>query len=387
MVESTLTRIRLGRFDPLSTVSLMLRLNDLYQHESHALFQFVARYVDRDGETLVTRVYTHRLAVAKDTVEFLDGVDEEVVPVLLAKEAVSRSVLGRELPSADDNDDSGGGGAPVVDPLQLENLAVQAQKDLDATIQRVSGAFRLLCLEKGATMRGMDLTEEGGVKAAGSSLDFAFPPELADALQRLYHFRRGPLLSPGPMQSDDDRAAVRSLFMRLPLDDCLSMMALSLWSSGPLHSGEMPAMMSIPPDTLSLWDNCILAGDHYYLLFVWSGRATLDPQFDGAREQLKNFLLDRSRNRFPLPVLHMLNENDSMSRRFTALLSPSHFDPVDHQLSNFPALGQLSMEELTSLQSKFKFYDPDTDASFRNWFWSVSSASSTSKDEGVSLCE
>lgn len=387
MVESTLTRIRLGRFDPLSTVSLMLRLNDLYQHESHALFQFVARYVDQDGATLVTRVYTHRLAVAKDTVEFLDGVDEEVVPVLLAKEAVSRSVLGRELPSADDNDNNGGCGGAVVDSLQLENLAVQAQKDLDATIQRVSGAFRLLSLEKGATMRGMDLTEEGGVKATGSSLDFAFPPELADALQRLYHFRRGPLLSPGPMQSDDDRAAIRSLFMRLPLDDCLSMMALSLWSSGPLVAGEKPAILSVPPDTLSLWDNCILAGDHYYVLFVWSGRATLDPQFDVVRAQMKNFLLDRSRNRFPLPVLYMLNENDSMSRRFTALLSPSHFDPVDHQLSNFPALGQLSMEELTALQSKFKFYDPDTDASFRNWFWTVSSASSTSKDEGVSLCE
>ena len=123
MVVSTLTRIRLGRFDPLSTVSLMLRLNDFYQHESHALFQFVARYVDQDGATLVTRVYTHRLAVAKDTVEFLDGVDEEVVPVLLAKEAVSRSVLGRELPSADDNDNNGGGGGAVVDSLQLENLA------------------------------------------------------------------------------------------------------------------------------------------------------------------------------------------------------------------------------------------------------------------------
>jgi hypothetical protein len=382
MVESTLTRIRLGRFDPLSTVSIMLRLNDFYQHESHAVFQFVARHVDRDGATLVTRVFTHRLSIAKDTVEFLDGVDEEVVPVLLAKEAVSRSMMGRELPSEEE-----AGGTAMVDSLQLDNLALLAQRDLDATIQRISGAFRLLALEKGPAMRGLDLTEEGGIKAAGSSLDFAFPPELADALQRLYHFRRGPLLSPGPMQSDDDRAAIRALFMRLPLDDCLSMMALSLWSSGPLGANTAPTMMTVPPDTLSLWDNCILAGDHYYVLFVWSGRATLDPRFDEIRRHFKSFLLERSRNRFPLPKLYLLNENESMSRRFTALLSPSHYDPIDHQLSNFPALGHLSMTELTALQSKFKFYDPETDASFRNWFWSVASASSTCKDEGVSLCE
>jgi hypothetical protein len=382
MVESTLTRIRLGRFDPLSTVSLMVRLNDFYQHKNHAVFQFVARHVDRDGATLVTRVFTHRLSIAKDTVEFLDGVDEEVVPVLLAKEAVSRSMMGRELPSEEE-----AGGVAMVDSLQLENLALLAQRDLDATIQRISGAFRLLALEKGPKMRGLDLTEEGGIKAAGSSLDFAFPPELADALQRLYHFRRGPLLSPGPMQSDDDRAAIRALFMRLPLDDCLSMMALSLWSSGPVRADTMQTMMTVPPDTLSLWDNSILAGDHYYVLFVWSGRATLDPMFDGVREFFKNFLLERSRNRFPLPSLYMLTEDESMSRRFTALLSPSHFDPVDHQLSNFPALGQLSMDELTALQSKFKFYDQETDASFRNWFWSVASASSACKDEGVSLCE
>lgn len=382
LVESTLTRIRLGRFDPLSTISLMLRLTEFYQHESHALFQFVSRFVDGDGHTLVTRVFTHRLSIAKETVEFLDAVDEEVVPVLLAKEAVSRSMMGRELPDQDASSRA------LVDSVQLETLAMLAQRDLDATIQRISGAFRLLALEKGSTMRGLDLTEEGGVKAAGSSLDFAFPPELADALQRLYHFRRGPLLSPGPMQADDDRAELRSLFIRLPLEDCLSMMALSLWSSGPLDTSDAhPCLFTVPPDTLSLWDNCILAGDHYYALFVWSGQATVGEQFDGVREHCKNFLLHRSRNRFPLPTLHELKENDSMSRRFTALLSPSHFDPIDHQLSNFPALSQLSMDQLKALQTKFKFYDPESDASFRNWFWSVASASSGCKDEGVSLCE
>jgi len=103
----------------------------------------------------------------------------------------------------------------------------------------------------------LDLTEEGGVKAAGSSFDFAFPPELADALRRLYHLRRGPLLCPGPMQSADDRAEIRSLFIRLPLEDCMCMMAPSLWTTGPLDRstiGSMPALEECPPDTLVLWE-------------------------------------------------------------------------------------------------------------------------------------
>ena len=105
----------------------------------------------------------------------------------------------------------------------------------------------------------IDLTEEGGIKAAGSSMDFAFPPELSDALRRLYHLRRGPLLSPGPLQSMDDRAELRSLFVRLPLEDCLSMMAPALWSSGPLVDAlarnEQPLLEDVPPETLSLWEN------------------------------------------------------------------------------------------------------------------------------------
>lgn len=187
----------------------------------------------------------------------------------------------------------------------------------------------------------------------------------------------------------DDRAEIRSLFLRLPLEDCLSMMALSLWSSGPLNSPDpLISPTNVPPDNLALWDNCILAGDHYFALFLWSGQSTLDAKFDGVRDYLKDFLLRRSQNRFPCPTLHVLEENSSMSRRFTALLAPSHGDPIEHQLANFPALGNLSPTELTQLQSKFnRFYDPLADASFRSWFWRVASPTSSCKDEGISLCE
>lgn len=140
-LEETLTRLSLGHFDPLATLSVMLRVNDEYPMDEVAFFQCTVRYVEKDGKTLVTRVYSHQLPVASSVSDFLDSVDEEVVPVLLGKEAVYRSMYGREI--SDEND--------VVlapDRDQLEHLAFEAQRDLDATIQRVSGAFRLLRLEQ-----------------------------------------------------------------------------------------------------------------------------------------------------------------------------------------------------------------------------------------------
>jgi hypothetical protein len=249
VITASLTRVRLGRFDPLSTLSVMLKLNHSFDEEDFALIQCIVRYVERDGRTLVTRVFTHRLAVAESMGEFLDSVDDEVVPVVLAKEAVYRSINGRELKQDPD-------AVKTQDPEELEQQAFEAQADVDATVQRISGAFRLLGLEEGS--RRFDLTEEGQVKSAGSSFDFAFPPELADTLRRLYHFRRGPLVCPGPLQSIDDRAEMRSFFLRLPLEDCLCMMALSTWNAGVLASGsaaESYKLESVPPETMSLWKN------------------------------------------------------------------------------------------------------------------------------------
>ena len=88
-----------------------------------------------------------------------------------------------------------------------------------------------------------------------------------------------------------------------------------------------------------------------------------------------------------MPKLHLLSEGDSMSRRFTSRLSPSHADPPEQQLAHFPALASLSADELLALRSKFRFYDPAADPSFRGWFWGVASAASASKDMGLSLCE
>lgn len=88
-----------------------------------------------------------------------------------------------------------------------------------------------------------------------------------------------------------------------------------------------------------------------------------------------------------MPILHIVSENDSMSRRFTSLLAPSHTDPVDYQIVHFPMLESLSSEELSRLGSKFRFHDPETDPSFRRWFWDVTSAAQIVDATGMSLCE
>ena len=82
----------------------------------------------------------------------------------------------------------------------------------------------------------------------------------------------------------------------------------------------------------------------------------------------------------------MIKDGDSMSRRFTAQLAPSHADSDEHQIAHFPALASLSSKSLASLRSKFNFYEATADASFQAWFWNVSSATNVSREDGMSLC-
>lgn len=88
-----------------------------------------------------------------------------------------------------------------------------------------------------------------------------------------------------------------------------------------------------------------------------------------------------------MPVLHELNDGDSMCRRFTSRLAPSHADPIDNQIVHFPLLSTLKAHALNDLRSKFKFYDAKSDESFRSWFLDASSASNNSRMEGMSLSE
>ena len=79
----------------------------------------------------------------------------------------------------------------------------------------------------------------------------------------------------------------------------------------------------------------VVGGDHFHHLIVWSGRDAAGAEYDPVRRRLQDFLWQRAKRRFPMPQMHVVTEGDSMSRRFTALLAPSHADPLDHQLANF----------------------------------------------------
>jgi hypothetical protein len=243
-LDISMTRITLGRVDPLSTVTVLLELNDTFEEEkdTNCFFQLISRHVDRQGKKFITRVYTYKFPVASDVSDFIDSANSEAVAVVLAKSAVYRTLHGRE--ETDQVRDK----ATAGDAEMLEKLAHETQLDIDATVQRISGAFRLLDLKSSGTTRK---------QSSASSLDFAFPSNLTDALKLLYCVRRGPLISPGPMRSIDDRAALRGLFLRFPLEDCICMMAPKLWSTGSLEEkNQAPTdMQEMPAETLALWDD------------------------------------------------------------------------------------------------------------------------------------
>ncbi|KAL3912879.1 MAG: hypothetical protein SGILL_006716, partial [Bacillariaceae sp.] len=226
-LEMSMTRIQVGRVDPLSTFAVMLEVDDtMTEDDDYAFFQLVSRYVSRLGNEESTRVCSFKLSVASDISDFLDGLDDEAVSAVLGKAAVYRSLHGREETSETRDTIAAG------DVNSQEKLAFETQLDLDATIQRISGAFRLLGLEE--KMRSLAVPSEAKKEESASSLELAFPPQLQQTLSRLYHMRRGHLVSPGPMRSVDDRAEIRGRFLRFPLEDCLRMMEPSqkLWLCG-----------------------------------------------------------------------------------------------------------------------------------------------------------
>jgi hypothetical protein len=59
------------------------------------------------------------------------------------------------------------------------------------------------------------------------------------------------------MRSIDDRAEIRGLFLRFPLDDCLLMIEPLVWSTGALGglTSAWDKMEPFPAETLALWDN------------------------------------------------------------------------------------------------------------------------------------
>uniref|UniRef100_A0A7S4VB00 Protein transport protein SEC23 n=1 Tax=Ditylum brightwellii TaxID=49249 RepID=A0A7S4VB00_9STRA len=269
LVYDTRTRIMLRRNDVKSTLSFMIQMmHDEYKKKNskYAFFQFIIRHVNEQGTIIQTKVHTHRLPIALTLDDFINGCQEDVIPVLLGREAVYRCGMSRFMDSQDKGkegkEEEEEGDIIYCSKEDDELFSMDARNDLDVTVYNISNAYRTLGLqtELSKTILPSTEDEESNIKNAStteqeqplSALDFAFPPELSDALRLLHHLRRGPMLGSGPLQSFDDRAIQRNLFLRLPLKDCIGMMAPFLWG---LMIGGNFEFMPIPPETLALWDN------------------------------------------------------------------------------------------------------------------------------------
>ena len=231
---------QMNRYDPLASLSLLF---DIYKpkQEQHAYFQWIVSYTYKNDSFV--KVLTHQLPIATDRIDFMGTIDSDIIALLLAKEAVHRTMTTSSPQLFRKNNNR-----------EEEQVMTQdAKYDLDTTIHLISKQFQLSKFQQKSTRKsGMD-----------NSVDFAFPPELAKALHQLYHLRRGPLLGTIGLQSLDDCKMLRHLFLRLPLSHCLKMMEPTLWKFIP----DQKTFVLLPPITLALWNTVSPPCMFFYFFF------------------------------------------------------------------------------------------------------------------------
>jgi len=377
-----LCRMVMGRKDPISTLSVYYESALIENYDSfsdmaktsdpsisNAHFQFVIRHAT-DGQ-VVTRVVTHRIPITRQTETYLESLDEDVVGILIAKQAILQAANFK------------------VDSVQ-SSAVEQAQSEIDFVLQSISHQYR--------------------VYARGKSKDLktpTFPPILSGLPRRLFQLRRGPLL--GTMiQNMDDAACLRNLFLRAPLLDCMRMMSPDLlcWEPGldentlaetsaaapegqqmngsvedcALTSDGSPQMIRdvpsksklhlkvLPMETLAMQSNKILVLDHHDRVLIWSGQDVCGKEFDHVREAFQHYTYLAVGNRIPTPTIALFKEGSSMSRFFISRLIPSHKDPVESQLEMFSELQEFSPQQLQAFCDKFPKTD---DSSFFQYFWNI----------------
>jgi len=361
----TLTRIVMGRYDPLATISTTMhvtndtshRHDDEQRNTNGMCFQFVVRFVNpQNSAELLTRVFSHKLETSYDVEDFIESTVGDVVPIVLGREAVDRTYL-----IGQHNHDDTDAGVTVkkytTGTLDEETLASAARNDLDTTIYRISKQYR---------------------QSVPGSRNHDFPPTLVGALKKLHNFRRGAIIGPN-IQSVDDMAILRDLFLRLPIDDSICMIAPVMIS---FHRNDMnDDGREVPPDTLALWDDCVISADNHDSMFIWRGKASSPSEL--LQTNGTEWLRARSHNRFPTPTLHTFSEGNSMERRLLTRLSPSHGDTKEDQCADFEDFAKLSDNMQNAVREKFRFYDNNADKSYRRWINSIVNSS----PDGISLVD
>jgi hypothetical protein len=134
--ESTLTRIQMGRYDPFSNISILMQVEKKIPDEyDRVCFQFVSRYIDaKDHMKLITRVTSHMIAVSDDNSTYLESLNTDLITTLIAKEAAFRAMTSK----VDEEDRF----AFVLDAPEADACALDAQRDIDATIKMISTSYR-----------------------------------------------------------------------------------------------------------------------------------------------------------------------------------------------------------------------------------------------------
>ena len=129
-MDATRTRLQLGRFDPKSTVSVMIQIDKKLQSKD-AVFQFIMRYANpHDASDFITRVISQRLEVVHKDYgsQFFDSLEKDTLSVLLAKEAAYRCMVHDIGRSQEDL---------TYDHEEIEELVLRTQEELDTTCHRI----------------------------------------------------------------------------------------------------------------------------------------------------------------------------------------------------------------------------------------------------------
>lgn len=288
------------------------------------VFQSVLRYVE--GGCLVTRVVSEKIHTKITTR------NHAPLPVLAVKQAVA-SILQR-MPA-------GNSSLP----------AAEARRGVDAVVEEIRTMFP----SQHAYVR-----KRGGYgRPCGT--------EFQAAMELLYQAHRGPLL--GFHQQGEDLAySLRSRLLTLGLEDASRMIAPVMLSTGPLTTtaaeDEKGVLRRWPCQTMAMWPGVILVLDTQDRIVIWIGREAASmlaagptgDESDRAHHSLeacRAYARAARTDRFPTPQLLEVTEGDPLERFLWARVIPTHKDPPDVLLANFPQLRLLSAEQLEAQRVKF----------------------------------
>ena len=222
-------------------------------------------------------------------------------------------------------------------------------------------------------------------RGKGDKGAYTFPEALARLPRLLYSLRQGPLLGEchqvshqscpciyevmahksftlpinALRQSIDDVFCLRSIFLRTAVEDSIALMSPVLLSA----RGDFCSFRPVIAETLALWSDAIIVNDVYDRIFVWQGHKVAGIDSTEHEPLLEQIRLLTSQ-RYPTPTVLHCKEGSSMARFVISRLCPSHHDTPEEQLSSFPALNHLSLEERSALSQKFTRTDSP---SFKTW--------------------